>query len=245
VLRDGDHRGAEGHADRSLGRGSVTTSRRPSPRTDRGGWRRRAARARPRSRQRDRRRWSAGPRARRARRAVGSARDRRPDARTAEGEMPSSVSWRSSRFASRRACCSNRRCAATRRTARRRRRRTSPPAHSPTAATRRHCVCGTKRAARSDSLRHRNRRTKKAPHVRGFHVHAPKRTRTSTGESPHKALNLARLPIPPPARDRRWSAYREGWVRGARLDSVCRPRYLHEHMFDRDDARGERCPRWI
>ncbi|MEY2517651.1 MAG: hypothetical protein QOJ89_5009, partial [bacterium] len=30
-------------------------------------------------------------------------------------------------------------------------------------------------------------------------VNAPKRTRTSTGESPHKALNLARLPIPPPA----------------------------------------------
>src|SRR5918998_364513 len=29
--------------------------------------------------------------------------------------------------------------------------------------------------------------------MRGFH-HAPKRTRTSTGESPHKALNLARLP---------------------------------------------------
>src|SRR5437763_1024290 len=36
--------------------------------------------------------------------------------------------------------------------------------------------------------------------MRGFH--APKRTRTSTGESPHKALNLARLPIPPPARER-------------------------------------------
>src|SRR5689334_20620189 len=29
--------------------------------------------------------------------------------------------------------------------------------------------------------------------------HAPKRTRTSTRESPDKALNLARLPIPPPA----------------------------------------------
>ena len=28
---------------------------------------------------------------------------------------------------------------------------------------------------------------------------APKRTRTSTGQLPHKALNLARLPIPPPA----------------------------------------------
>ena len=38
----------------------------------------------------------------------------------------------------------------------------------------------------------------KAPHLRGFR-HAPKRTRTSTRESPDKALNLARLPIPPPA----------------------------------------------
>jgi hypothetical protein len=34
----------------------------------------------------------------------------------------------------------------------------------------------------------------------GLRSHAPKRTRTSTGEIPHKALNLARLPIPPPAR---------------------------------------------
>src|SRR3954454_19831898 len=41
---------------------------------------------------------------------------------------------------------------------------------------------------------------RKAPQMQGFHP--PKRTRTSTGESPHKALNLARLPIPPPARER-------------------------------------------
>jgi hypothetical protein len=39
----------------------------------------------------------------------------------------------------------------------------------------------------------------KNPGYTGVFHHAPKRTRTSTGESPHKALNLARLPIPPPA----------------------------------------------
>src|SRR3954453_9112468 len=39
----------------------------------------------------------------------------------------------------------------------------------------------------------------KTPRLRGFR-HAPKRTRTSTGLTSHKALNLARLPIPPPAR---------------------------------------------
>ncbi len=50
---------------------------------------------------------------------------------------------------------------------------------------------------------------KKAPHCRAF-FSAPKRTRTSTGHSSHKALNLARLPIPPPAQvgqpgpDGRW-----------------------------------------
>src|SRR6476661_9519423 len=37
------------------------------------------------------------------------------------------------------------------------------------------------------------------PRVYGAFAHAPKRTRTSTRESPDKALNLARLPIPPPA----------------------------------------------
>ena len=48
------------------------------------------------------------------------------------------------------------------------------------------------------------------PRVCGAFAHAPKRTRTSTRESPDKALNLARLPIPPPAqvgwpgRDGRW-----------------------------------------
>src|SRR3954462_12585712 len=31
---------------------------------------------------------------------------------------------------------------------------------------------------------------------------APRETRTPTGETPHKALNLARLPIPPQARVR-------------------------------------------
>jgi hypothetical protein len=36
------------------------------------------------------------------------------------------------------------------------------------------------------------------PAVRGS-FHAPEWTRTITGKSPHKALNLARLPIPPRA----------------------------------------------
>src|SRR3954453_5176798 len=40
-----------------------------------------------------------------------------------------------------------------------------------------------------------------SPATAGLSFHAPKRTRTSTGQLPHKALNLARLPIPPPARD--------------------------------------------
>jgi hypothetical protein len=44
--------------------------------------------------------------------------------------------------------------------------------------------------------------TARKPRVCGAFVHAPKRTRTSTRESPDKALNLARLPIPPPAQVR-------------------------------------------
>jgi hypothetical protein len=42
----------------------------------------------------------------------------------------------------------------------------------------------------------------KTPWQRGFR-NAPERTRTSTDHSVHKALNLARLPIPPQAR---WAA---------------------------------------
>jgi hypothetical protein len=38
----------------------------------------------------------------------------------------------------------------------------------------------------------------KSPGVRGFYS-APERTRTSTDHTVHKALNLARLPIPPQA----------------------------------------------
>src|SRR2546423_2772456 len=38
----------------------------------------------------------------------------------------------------------------------------------------------------------------KSPGLRGFSS-APERTRTSTGHTAHKALNLARLPIPPQA----------------------------------------------
>jgi hypothetical protein len=41
-------------------------------------------------------------------------------------------------------------------------------------------------------------RQKKTPRLRGFRS-APERTRTSTDHSVHKALNLARLPIPPQA----------------------------------------------
>jgi hypothetical protein len=39
-----------------------------------------------------------------------------------------------------------------------------------------------------------------SPDVRGF-PNAPERTRTSTDHKVHKALNLARLPIPPQARE--------------------------------------------
>jgi hypothetical protein len=48
----------------------------------------------------------------------------------------------------------------------------------------------------------RQARTNKKPRLRGAFPHAPKRTRTSTDHKVHKALNLARLPIPPPARGR-------------------------------------------
>jgi hypothetical protein len=53
-------------------------------------------------------------------------------------------------------------------------------------------------------------RDRKAPHCGAFSS-APKRTRTSTGLTSHKALNLARLPIPPPAQvgsPGRWSRRR-------------------------------------
>ncbi|MDQ1541130.1 MAG: hypothetical protein QOH29_1856 [Actinomycetota bacterium] len=62
-----------------------------------------------------------------------------------------------------------------------------------------------KRAGATDNRRSRLARagTKpRKPRKRGA-FYAPKRTRTSTGKSPHKALNLARLPIPPPAQGRR------------------------------------------
>jgi hypothetical protein len=50
-------------------------------------------------------------------------------------------------------------------------------------------------------LTHQSREKGKAPRGRGF-LHAPEKTRTSTDHSVHKALNLARLPIPPQARGR-------------------------------------------
>ena len=48
-----------------------------------------------------------------------------------------------------------------------------------------------------------NCRSVEAPAFRGGFRHAPEKTRTSTDQSVHKALNLARLPIPPQARGRR------------------------------------------
>ena len=42
------------------------------------------------------------------------------------------------------------------------------------------------------------------PRLAGL-LDAPERTRTSTGQTAHKALNLARLPIPPQARGREYS----------------------------------------
>ena len=43
-------------------------------------------------------------------------------------------------------------------------------------------------------------KNEKTPHLRGF-SYAPRETRTPTAHTGHKALNLARLPIPPQARD--------------------------------------------
>src|SRR3954453_5285873 len=63
------------------------------------------------------------------------------------------------------------------------------------------------------------RQNKRKPRgSRGF-SHAPKRTRTSTGHTAHKALNLARLPIPPPAQG-------QGENSGRSVASVRGPRYL-------------------
>src|SRR5205085_4787046 len=60
-------------------------------------------------------------------------------------------------------------------------------------------------------------------------------TRTTTGETPHKALNLARLPIPP--RARAWAEYR-GRVP---CRSVRRGCTLVEHTFVLESALGARC----
>jgi hypothetical protein len=83
--------------------------------------------------------------------------------------------------------------------------------------------------------------------VQGFRD-APERTRTSTDLKVHKALNLARLPIPPQARGAASIALGRAplggvpppWtVDGRRagggtthLESVLGPRYISEHMFD-------------
>ena len=71
--------------------------------------------------------------------------------------------------------------------------------------------------------------TPKGPHIRAFRD-APKRTRTSTGESPHKALNLARLPIPPPAQGQR-SIGR--LIPSAGLASLCEQMFAFENTSPR------------
>jgi hypothetical protein len=83
---------------------------------------------------------------------------------------------------------------------------------------------------------------------RGFSS-APERTRTSTDLTVHKALNLARLPIPPQARGAASIASRgaqsgviaaapaaadrfSGEIADARVVSVLGARYILEHMFE-------------
>ena len=83
--------------------------------------------------------------------------------------------------------------------------------------------------------------------MQGFRS-APERTRTSTDHKVHKALNLARLPIPPQALDagsialpRPLQGFSAGlWLPLERvcgsqarwIESVLSPRYSSEHMFD-------------
>jgi hypothetical protein len=71
----------------------------------------------------------------------------------------------------------------------------------------------------------------KSPAVQGF-LDAPERTRTSTDPTVHKALNLARLPIPPqaleaasitPARDTHGPLSGRGQGRGTHLSPVPSP----------------------
>src|SRR5947209_18507 len=66
--------------------------------------------------------------------------------------------------------------------------------------------------------------------------HAPEWTRTTTGKTPHKALNLARLPIPPRAQRGEYIPGRQGRCsrRGRALCGTCiRPRAALEceHVF--------------
>jgi hypothetical protein len=74
------------------------------------------------------------------------------------------------------------------------------PAEPGTAGRHRSAPRRTRTRTRTTSKARRSGLCATAP-MRGFSFSAPKRTRTSTGHSSHKALNLARLPIPPPARD--------------------------------------------
>src|SRR3954470_14662774 len=59
------------------------------------------------------------------------------------------------------------------------------------------------------------------------------------GVIPHKALNLARLPIPPPARGRASIAP------GFSVASVQPPRYLAEHMFVPTSRDPDRSPAMV
>src|SRR5436853_142290 len=61
-------------------------------------------------------------------------------------------------------------------------------------------------------------------------AYAPRETRTPTAHTGHKALNLARLPIPPQARDAADYRSAPGLPRGA-LDCRPDPRLVYEHTF--------------
>jgi hypothetical protein len=67
-------------------------------------------------------------------------------------------------------------------------------------------------------------------------TNAPEWTRTTTGKSPHKALNLARLPIPPRAQGGEYSPADVGRRRPSEALAACirpHPSLLYEHMFDK------------
>src|SRR5947208_13066173 len=78
---------------------------------------------------------------------------------------------------------------------------------------------------------------RKSPAFAGL-SNAPRETRTPTGETPHKALNLARLPIPPQARVR-WRIIGTGFRSAIGLDAVRPPVYLvRTHVRSSDNRAG-------